>query len=86
MTKQEPITLSDEEIEAISEAADSYDDGCNERCVKITATLRNLLERTKNNNEQSEQMKIARDVMKQDSECLRNLSENNDDPTKNFDS
>jgi hypothetical protein len=27
-----------------------------------------------NNNEQSEQMKIARDVMKQDSECLRNLS------------
>ena len=31
-------------------------------------------------NEQSEQMKIARDVMKQDSGCLRNLSENNDDP------
>jgi len=29
------------------------------------------------------QMKIAREVMKQDSECLRNLSKNNDDPTKN---
>lgn len=36
--------------------------------------------------EQSEQMKIAREVMKQDSECLKNLSKNNDDPTKNFDS
>jgi hypothetical protein len=36
--------------------------------------------------EQSEQMEIAREVMKQDSECLRNLSKNNDDPTKNFDS
>ena len=36
--------------------------------------------------EQSEQMKIAREVMKQDSECLRNLSKNNDDTTKNFDS
>jgi hypothetical protein len=82
----EPITLSNEEVEAISEAADSYDDGCNERCVKITATLRNLLERTKNNNEQLEQMKIAREVMKQDSEFLRNLSKNNDDTTKNFNS
>jgi hypothetical protein len=82
----EPITLSNEEVEAISEAADSYDDGCNERCVKITATLRNLLERTKNNNEQSEQMKIAKEVMKQDSECLRNLSKHNDDSIKNFDS
>jgi hypothetical protein len=37
-------------------------------------------------NEQPEQMKIAREVMKQDSECLRNLSKNNDDTTKNFDS
>jgi hypothetical protein len=82
----EPITLSNEEVEAISEAADSYDDGCNERCVKITATLRNLLERTKNNNEQLEQMKIAREIMKQDSECLRNLSKHNDDSTENFDS
>ena len=44
----EPITLSKEEIEAISEAADSYDDGCNERCVKIAVILRNLLERIKN--------------------------------------
>jgi len=31
-------------------------------------------------------MKIAKDVMKQDSECLGNLSKNNDDPIKNFDS
>lgn len=37
-------------------------------------------------NEQSEQMKIAREIMKQDSECLGNLSKNNDDPTKNFES
>jgi len=37
-------------------------------------------------NEQSEQMKIAKEVMKQDSECLRNLSKNNDDSIKNFDS
>jgi hypothetical protein len=37
-------------------------------------------------NEQPEQMKIAREVMKQDSECLKNLSKNNDDTTKNFDS
>ena len=36
--------------------------------------------------EQSEQMKIAREVMKQDSECLRNLSKNNDDTSQNFDS
>ena len=46
MTK--PIILTDEEIEAISEAADSYDDGCNESCVKIAGILRNLLERIKN--------------------------------------
>lgn len=31
-------------------------------------------------------MKIAKDVMKQDSECLRNLSKHNDDSIKNFDS
>jgi hypothetical protein len=37
-------------------------------------------------NEQSEQMEIAREVMKQDIECLRNLSKNNDDSTENFDS
>jgi hypothetical protein len=80
----EPITLTNEEVEAISEAADSYDDGCNESCVKIAVILRNLLERT-NNNEQSQQMEIAREIMKQDIECLRNLSKNNDDSIKNFD-
>ena len=37
-------------------------------------------------NEQSEQMEIAREIMKQDSECLRNLSKHNDDSIKNFDS
>jgi hypothetical protein len=37
-------------------------------------------------NEQSEQMEIAREVMKQDIECLRNLSKNNDDLTKNSES
>ena len=31
-------------------------------------------------------MEIARDVMKQDSECLRNLSKNNNDPSKNSES
>jgi hypothetical protein len=31
-------------------------------------------------------MKIAREIMKQDSECLRNLSKHNDDSIKNFDS
>ena len=36
--------------------------------------------------EQSEQMEIAREVMKQDIECLRNLSKNNDDLTKNSES
>ena len=43
------IILTDKEIEAISEAADSYDDGCNESCVKIAVILRNLLERSKDN-------------------------------------
>jgi len=40
-------TLTDEEREAIKEAADSYDDGCNERCREITKVLRGLLERLK---------------------------------------
>ena len=31
-------------------------------------------------------MEIAREIMKQDSECLRNLSKNNDDPSKNSES
>lgn len=39
-------TLTDAEREAVEEAAESYADGCNERCVQIAATLRNLLERT----------------------------------------
>jgi hypothetical protein len=49
MTKQKPITLTKEEIEAM-------------------------------------QMEIAREVMKQDSECLRNLSKHNDDSIKNSNS
>lgn len=53
-----------------------------ERLKKFTENMNSIM----NNDEESEQMKIAREVMKQDSECLRNLSENNDDPTKNFDS
>jgi hypothetical protein len=80
MNKQEPITLTKEETEAIEDAVAELTPG------PIAAMLRNLLERTKNNNEQSEQMEIAREVMKQDSECLRNLSKNNDDTTKNFES
>jgi hypothetical protein len=80
MNKQEPITLTKEETEAIEDAVAELTPG------PIAAMLRNLLERTKNNNEQSEQMEIAREVMKQDIECLRNLSKNNDDTTKNFES
>ena len=38
-------TLTVEEREAIKEAADSYDDGCNERCREITKIFRGLLER-----------------------------------------
>lgn len=82
MSKQEPITLTNEEVEAIHHLIGDVAD--------ITGpaedTLRNLLERIKNNNEQSEQMKIAREVMKEDSECLRNLSKNNDDTSKNSES
>ena len=77
----EPTTLTKEEIEAIHDLLRDVSD--------ITGpaedTLRNLLERM-NNNQQSEQMEIAREIMQQDSECLRNLSKNNDDPIKNFDS
>ena len=39
--------LTDAEREAIKEAADSYDDGCNERCREITKIFRGLLERLK---------------------------------------
>ena len=52
------------------------------RLKRLTENMNSIM----NNDEESEQMKIAREVMKQDSECLKNLSENNDDPTKNFDS
>jgi hypothetical protein len=52
------------------------------RLKKITENINSIM----NNDEESEQMKIAREVMKQDSECLRNLSKNNDDSIKNFDS
>lgn len=83
----EPTTLSKEEIEAIEIAIDKFHDYFNGFKYEDQAkTLLNLVERTKNNHEESEQMKIAREIMKQDNECLRNLSKNNDDPTKNFDS
>ena len=52
------------------------------RLKRLTENMNSIM----NNDEESEQMKIAREIMKQDSECLKNLSENNDDPTKNFDS
>ena len=52
------------------------------RLKRLTENMNSIM----NNDEESEQMKIAREVMKQDGECLKNLSENNDDPTKNFDS
>ena len=52
------------------------------RLKRLTENMNSIM----NNDEESEQMKIAREVMKQDSECLKNLSENNDDSTKNFDS
>ena len=52
------------------------------RLKKFTENMNSIM----NNDEESEQMKIAREVMKQDSECLKNLSKNNDDTTKNFDS
>lgn len=52
------------------------------RLKKITENMNSIM----NNDEESEQMKIAREVMRQDSECLRNLSKNNDDTSQNFDS
>ena len=78
------MTLSKEEIEAIKEMIYLIETK-HEDHGKEAYRLRNLLERT-NNDEQSEQMKIAREIMKQDSECLKNLSENNDDTTKNSES
>jgi hypothetical protein len=82
MTK--PIIFTKEEIETIKEMLYLIETK-HEDYGKEAYYLRNLLERT-NNNEQSEQMEIAREIMKQDSECLRNLSKNNDDSIKNFDS
>ena len=52
------------------------------RLKRLTENMNSIM----NNDEESEQMKIAREIMKQDSECLKNLSKNNDDPTKNFES
>ena len=52
------------------------------RLKRLTENMNSIM----NNDEESEQMKIAREIMKQDSECLRNLSKNNDDPSKNSES
>ena len=52
------------------------------RLKRLTENMNSIM----NNDEESEQMKIAREIMKQDSECLKNLSENNDDTTKNSES
>jgi hypothetical protein len=76
----EPIIFTKEEIEAIELSMVKRLD------LDAIYVLRNLLQRIKDNNEQSQQMEIAREIMKQDRECLRNLSKNNDDPIKNFDS
>jgi hypothetical protein len=77
----EPTTLTKEEIEAIDTFARMMWDTLD--LEYQAGILRDLLERIKDNNEQ---MEIAREVMKQDSECLRNLSKHNDDSTENFDS
>jgi hypothetical protein len=54
------MTLSKEEIEAIELVVHYWTNFPEDPiCVEAGETLRNLLERTKNNNEQSEQMKIA---------------------------
>ena len=71
------MTLSKEEIEALENVIKMW--LVSPQAESVSKVIQNLLERT-------EQMKIAREVMKQDSECLKNLSENNDDSTKNFDS
>ena len=67
----EPITLTKEEIEALETTIKMW--LVSPQAKSVSKVIQNLLERM-NNNEQSEQMKIAREVMKQDSECLRNLS------------
>jgi type IV secretory pathway ATPase VirB11/archaellum biosynthesis ATPase len=78
------MTLSNEEIEALETTVKMW--LVSPQAESVSKVIQNLLQRTKNNNEQSEQMEIAREVMKQDSECLRNLSKNNDDTTKNSES
>ena len=75
MTK--PIILSNEEIEALETTIKMW--LVSPQAESVSKVIQNLLERT-------EQMKIAREIMKQDSECLRNLSKNNDDPSKNSES
>ena len=71
------MTLSKEEIEALETAIKMW--LVSPQAESVSKVIQNLLERT-------EQMKIAREIMKQDSECLRNLSKNNDDPSKNSES
>ena len=71
------MTLSNEEIEALETAIKMW--LVSPQAESVSKVIQNLLERT-------EQMKIAREIMKQDSECLRNLSKNNDDPSKNSES
>ena len=78
-----PTTLTKEEIEALDTAIKMW--LVSPQAESVSKVIQNLLERM-NNNEQSEQMEIAREIMKQDRECLRNLSKNNDDSIKNFDS
>lgn len=65
---------------------DNYSLNVGQELVKRLKRLTENMNSIMNNDEESEQMKIAREVMRQDSECLRKLSENNDDPTTNFDS
>ena len=69
MTK--PIILTKQEIEALETTIKMW--LISPQAESVSKVIQNLLERM-NNNEQLEQMKIAREVMKQDSECLRNLS------------
>ena len=71
------MTLSKEEIEALETAIKMW--LVSPQAESVSKVIQNLLERT-------EQMKIAREIMKQDSECLKNLSKNNDDTSKNFES
>ena len=71
------MTLSKEEIEALETVIKMW--LVSPQAESVSKVIQNLLERT-------EQMKIAREIMKQDSECLKNLSKNNDDTSKNFES